>query len=86
MVVNFKYLGSIVTADGKLDEELSARIAKAGSFFGALVKIMCNRGHVSLETKLKVLKCVLIPVLMYASETWNITKAQETRLDIIEMR
>jgi hypothetical protein len=85
-VKTFKYLGSIITDDGRMEEELKARMAKAGSCFGALVKIMCNRGHVSLDTKLIVLRCVLIPVLMYASETWNLTKAQESRLDVIEMR
>ena len=85
-VKSFKYSGSIISDDGSMEEELKARIAKAGSCFGAMVKVMCNRGHVSLETKLKVLKCVLIPVLMYASETWNLSKAQETRLDVIEMR
>jgi len=69
-----------------MDKEINARIAKAGSCFGAMNKFMCNRGHISIETKMKVLNCVIIPTIMYACETWNLTVAQENSLNVIEMR
>ena len=85
-VTKFKYLGSIITSDGKIDEELKARIAKAGSCFGAMIKFMCNRGYISIETKLKVLNCVIIPTIIYACESWNMSLDQEIRLNTLEYR
>ncbi len=85
-VTSFKYLGSIITSDGLMEAELRARLAKAGSCFGAMNKFMCSKGNVRIETKLKVLNCVIVPIIMYGCESWNVTKAAEGRLDVIEMR
>jgi hypothetical protein len=85
-VTSFKYLGSIVCSDGKIDAEISARIAKAGSCFGAMNKFMGNRGQVRLETKIKVMKCVIVPTLMYACESWNWNDSHKDRINVCEMR
>ena len=47
---------------------------------------MKSRPKVNLETKLLVLKTILLPTIKYAGETWSITKVQNNRLNVILMR
>ena len=47
--------------------------------------VLCDRG-VSCRMKGKIYKRVVRPVLLYVAETWPVTRAQEKRLEVVEMR
>ena len=63
VIDKFTYLGSTLFRAVHIDDEVTARTAKASVAFGSLRK---------LDTKLKVYQAVLLPTLLYACETWTV--------------
>ena len=80
-VENFKYLGGIVSNDATIDAEITARIAKATSAFGRLIKRLWTNNGISLGTKIAVYKATVITSLLYGCETWTLPKKQLNRLE-----
>jgi exonuclease III len=80
-VEHFKYLGSIVSNDASMDAEITARIAKATSAFGRLIKRLWTNRGVRLDTKISVYKATVLTSLMYGCETWTLNKQQINRLE-----
>ena len=70
-VDKFTYLGSTLSRDVRIDDEVALRLSKASAAFGRLHANVWNRNGLSTETKLKVYKAVVLPSLLYASETWT---------------
>ncbi len=68
-VKEFKYLGSIIEDRGGVVKELGERIAKASRAFGALSMPVFRDSNLSLKTKRRVYKAVVIGALLYGSET-----------------
>ena len=83
-VEQFVYLGSLITADGRCDKDITRRIGMAKDAFRRMEKILLNR-TISITTRLRVLSCYVIPVLTYGSEGWTISAAMERRIDAAEM-
>ena len=82
----FIYLGSTLSRNVRIDEEVSYRIARASSAFGRLkIKVWERRG-ISLPTKLKVYRAVVLPSLLYASETWTVYSRHARQLNSFHMR
>ena len=80
-VEKFKYLGSIVSNDASLDAEITARIAKATSAFGRLIKRLWTNRGVCLNTKISVYKATVLTSLLFGCETWTLNKRQSRRLE-----
>ena len=80
-VGNFKYLGSIISNDASIDAEITARIAKATSAFGRLIKRLWTNRGIRLDTKIAVYKAAVITSLLYGCETWTLNKKQIIRLE-----
>ena len=74
-VSNFKYLGAIISSDGTIDRELSARIQKASGAFNQLSNIWKNR-NILTNTKIRIYIAAVVTILLYGSEVWNTTKKQ----------
>ena len=83
-VDSFIYLGTVMTHDGKCDEEIKRRIALAKTTFSNLSKVFKNK-RLSLHTKRRQLKWCVRPVLLYGSECWTITDAMKKKLEATEM-
>ncbi len=77
-VTNFKYLGSVLEANGGVGMDVGERIAKAARAFGALKGLIFNNSNLSYKTKKMVYKAVVLGVLLYGSETWT-TKRDATK-------
>ena len=80
-VNNFKYLGSIVSNDTSMDDEITARIAKATAAYGRLVKRLWTNRGIQLNTKISVYRAAVLTSLLYGCETWTLTKKQVNRLE-----
>ena len=84
-VTSFTYLGSIISNDGGTDKDIKCRIGKAAAVFKSLKPIWTS-SQISLNTKLKIFNSNVKSVLLYASETWRITKASIHRLQTFTNR
>ena len=84
-VSDFTYLGVIISSDGTIDRELSARIQKASGAFNQLSNIWKNR-NIQTNTKIRIYKAAVLTILLYGSEVWNTTKKQHHRLEVFHQR
>ncbi|GFN78136.1 craniofacial development protein 2 [Plakobranchus ocellatus] len=80
----FKYLGTIISNDGKTNREISARTAQAKINFQKKKIILTNK-HISIKTRKRALQCYIEPVLMYGCEAWTISKQTQNKLEATEM-
>lgn len=80
-VEKFKYLGSNITATCDLESEINHRIALAAAAFGKL-RLKVFRSHdLRLSTKISVYLAIVLPNLLYSSETWVLYRHQIRTLD-----
>ncbi|KAL8595295.1 hypothetical protein ACOMHN_020048 [Nucella lapillus] len=78
-VETFTYLGSI-------DAETNNRISKASSAFGRLREKVWERRGISLKTKLKVYRAVVLTTLLYGCETWTVYRQHEKQINHFHLR
>nr|VZI51731.1 unnamed protein product [Spirometra erinaceieuropaei] len=64
VVENFPYLGSTLSHNTKIDDEVANRISKASQAFGRLHSTVWNRHGLQLSTKLKMYKAVILPTCL----------------------
>ena len=83
-VKNFKYLGSIKSNDGTCLQDIKTRIAMAKQKMVQLNNIWKDRG-IPLFLKLKILKCLIWPVVLYGCEAWTLRKEESDKLKAAEM-
>ena len=81
VVDKFTYLGSTLSRAVHIDDEVTARTAKASVAFGRLRTNVWERNGISLDTKLKVYKAVVLPTLLYACETWKVYQRHAKKLN-----
>ena len=83
-VQHFKYLGSIKSSDGTCLKDVMTRIAMAKAKMTQLKNTWKDRS-IAINLKLKMLKCLILPVLMYGCEAWTLSKKEEEKLRAAEM-
>lgn len=81
---NFNYLGSMLTSDGRSDQEIKRRIVIAKEAFNKKKTTFTNT-HISTSTKLRILRCYIWSILLYGCETWTISNNMQKRLQATEM-
>ena len=74
VVDKFTYLGNTLSGTVHIDDEVTARTAKACVAFDRLRTNVWKRNGIRLDTKLKVHKAVVLPTLLYACETWTVQR------------
>ena len=78
-VDKFTYLGSTLSRGVHIDDEVTARIAKASVAFRRLRANVWERNGINFDTKLKVYKVVVLLTLWYACETWTVYQRHAKR-------
>ena len=81
---HFKYLGALVSSDGRNKTEISARIAQAKMMFQKMKTVLTN-SHISIQTRKRSLECYIEPILMYRCEAWTISKQAQKKIEAVEM-
>ena len=67
---SFKYLGSILSEDCSVDQEIQNRIKQASAAFGRLRHRVFQNNNLHLHTKVAVYQAVCITTLLYSCEAW----------------
>ena len=86
VVDTFTYLGSTISQNALIDDEISARIGKAGGSFGKLTKRLWSERGVRLATKIYVYCAIVLPTLLYGCEAWTPYRRYIRRLEQFHMR
>ena len=86
VVDSFKFLGSMISNDGSLDKEIVSRISKASQALGRLRNRLLNHHNVTLNTKLKVYRAVVLSSLLYGCETWTVYRRHLKHLERFHQR
>ena len=83
-VENLKYLGAIISNKGSKPEILS-RIAQTTAALSRL-KIIWRDKNISLASKVKLMRMLILSTFLYACESWTLTAEIERRIQAHEMR
>ncbi|XP_073986277.1 uncharacterized protein [Rhodnius prolixus] len=81
----FKYLGTTLTSKNEVGQDIRSRLTAGNKCLGALKRTL-RKKDVSRKAKITIYKTVIRPVVMYGSETWTLTVAEEARLDCWERK
>ena len=83
-VADFIFLGSKITADCDCSHEIKRRLLLGRKVMTNLDSILKNR-DITLPTKVRLVKAMVFPVVVYGSESWMIKKAEHRRIDAFEL-
>ena len=76
--------GSKITADGDCSHEIKRRLLLRRKVMTNLDSIF-KSGDITLPTKIRLVKAMVFPVVMYGCESWTVTKAERQRIDAFEV-
>ena len=79
----FKYLGSVLTSDGRCTCDIKSRIALARAAFNKKKALFPSK--LDLNLKKKLVKCYICSLAFYGAETWTLRAADKKYLEDFEM-
>ena len=83
IVTDFIFLDSKITADGDCSHEIKRCLLLGRKAMTNLDSILKSR-DITLPTKVRLVKAMVFPVVMYGSESWTVKKAERRRIDAFE--
>jgi hypothetical protein len=84
-VEQFKYLGTTLTYRNSIQEEIKSRL-KSGNACYHLAQDLLSSSLLSKNTKIKIYRTIILPVVLYGCENWSLTMREEHRLRVFENR
>ena len=78
------FLASKITADGDCSHEIKRRLLLGRKVMTNPDSLLKSR-DITLSTKVRLVKAMVFPVIMYACESWTIKKAERQRIDAFEL-
>ena len=85
MVRDFIFLGSKMTTDGDCSHKIKRCLLFGRKAMTNLDSIFKSRDF-TLPTRVRLVKAMVFPVVMYGCESWTIMKAERQRIDVFEPR
>ena len=79
-VSDFIFLSSKITADGDCSHEIKRRLLLGRKVMTNLDGILKSR-DITLSTKVRLVKAMVLPVVMYGWECWTVKKAEHQKID-----
>ena len=83
-VADFVFLGSRITVDGDCSREIKIHLLLGRNVMTNLDSIFKSR-DIALPTKVRLVKAMVFPVVMYGCDSWTIKKAECRRTDAFEL-
>ena len=83
-VRDFIFLGSKITPDGDCSHEIKRCLLLGRKAMTNLDSTLKSK-DVTLPTKVRLVKAMVFPVVMYGCESWTVKKAERRRIDAFEL-
>ena len=83
-VRDFIFLGSKITADGNCSHEIKRCLLLGRKVMTNLDSMFKSR-DITLPTKVRLVKVMVFPAVMYGCESWTIKKAEHRRTDSFQL-
>ena len=83
-VSDFIFWGSKITADRDCNHEIKRRLLLERKVMTNLYSILKSR-DITLPTKVRLIKAMVFPVVIYGCESWTVKKAERQRIDAFEV-
>ena len=83
-VSDFIFLGSKITIDGDCSHEIKRRLLLGRKVMTNLDNIVKSR-DITLPIKVRLVKAMVFPVVMYGCESWTVKKAERRRINAFEL-
>jgi hypothetical protein len=84
-VSQFKYLGSTVTNQNLIQEEIKRRLNSGNACYHSVQNLLSSR-LLSKNMKVRIYKTIILPVVLYGRETWSLIVREEHELRVFENR
>ena len=81
-VADFIFLGSEITTDGDCSNEIERHLLLGRKVMTNLDSIFKSR-DITLPTKVRLVKAMVFPVVMYGRESWTVKKAESEELMLL---
>ena len=85
MVEEFKYLGTTLTNQNSIQEEIMSRLKSQNACYHSVQNLLSS-SLLSKNLKIKINRTIILPVLLYGCETWLFTLREDCRLRVFENR
>ena len=83
-VSDFIFLGSKITADSDCSHEIKRRLLLGRKVMTNLDNILKSR-DITLPKKVRLVKAMVFPVVMYGCESWTVMKAERQKIEAFEL-
>ena len=84
VVTDFLFLGSKIIVDGDRSHEFRRRFLFGRKAMTKLDSVLESR-DITLLTKVRIVKAMVFPLVMYGCESWTIKKAEHESIDTFEL-
>ena len=81
---NFNYLEVMISTDGGMGEEVAHRVLEGRKVWGTMAKLW-KENMISREVKRELYERVVIPTVVYGSETWSLSAQERRKIEVFEM-
>jgi hypothetical protein len=84
-VVQFRYLGTTITDQKLIEEEIKRRLNSGNACYHSVQNLLSSR-LLPKNIKIRIYKTIIMPVVLYGCEIWSLTLREEHRLKVFENR
>jgi hypothetical protein len=83
MVEEFKYLGTALTNQISMQEEIKGRLKLANVCYHSVQNLLSS-SLLPKNLKIKIHRTIILPIVLYGCETWSLTLREDHRLRVFE--